>query len=342
MTAAISTPIPTNIITGFLGSGKTTLIQHLLAQKPQQERWAVLVNEFGEIGIDGQLLSGDQATQEVFIREVPGGCMCCTSGLPMQIALNQLITKARPHRLLIEPTGLGHPKEVLAELSAAHNKEYLDLKTVITLIDARKLVQPKYHQHKIYAEQLEVADLIVANKMDLYQQDDIETMNGMLEKLNLADRPIEMTTNGELSGEWLEQPAGSHSGLPHLHSHGHSSGETVPQWQTDLARQGFASTSNTKGDFYTEGWIFNSDYIFDFDSIYDFLNVVSAERIKGVFITDKGIYGFNKVDDVLSCAELDESDDSRVEFIFASGDNAQQQPEDIHAVLMNSVRTRIA
>ena len=108
--------VPTNVITGFLGVGKTTAIQHLLASKPAHERWAVLVNEFGEVGVDGALFGPEQGG-EVFVREVPGGCMCCAAGLPMQVALNQLLAKARPHRLLIEPTGLGHPREVLETLS---------------------------------------------------------------------------------------------------------------------------------------------------------------------------------------------------------------------------------
>ncbi len=99
--------VPTNIITGFLGVGKTSAILNLMANKPENERWAVLVNEFGEIGVDGSLVQGQQSEeQQVFIREVPGGCMCCAAGLPMQIALNQLLNEAKPDRLLIEPTGL--------------------------------------------------------------------------------------------------------------------------------------------------------------------------------------------------------------------------------------------
>ena len=86
--------VPTNVITGFLGVGKTTAILHLLANKPADERWAVLVNEFGEIGVDGALM--EQQDEGVFISEVPGGCMCCTSGLPMQIALNMLLTRSNP------------------------------------------------------------------------------------------------------------------------------------------------------------------------------------------------------------------------------------------------------
>lgn len=71
-----------NLITGFLGSGKTTTLLHLLAQKPQGEKWAVLVNEFGEVGIDGALLAESGAV----LKEIPGGCMCCVNGLPMQVA----------------------------------------------------------------------------------------------------------------------------------------------------------------------------------------------------------------------------------------------------------------
>lgn len=342
----ISSPIPTNIITGFLGSGKTTLIQHLLSQKPEDERWAILVNEFGEIGIDGQLLEkAPENNQEIYIREVPGGCMCCTSGLPMQIALNQLITKANPHRLIIEPTGLGHPKEVLAELKAEHNSPYIDLKTVVTLIDARKLVQPKYHSHKIYSEQMEVADLIVANKSDLYEENDIALMGQQLQSLGLDKKPIQLTSMGQLDIELLENPAGNFADLPHFHAHSHSHHHHEEEhnhghhhdhehehehehehnhqsltWQEQLEQKGFANVKlaaeKSKDGFYTEGWIFNREHVFDFDKIYDFLKEVSAERVKGVFITNQGIFGFNKVDDVLSYSELDESSDTRVEFIF--------------------------
>ncbi len=69
-----------NLITGFLGSGKTTTIRHLLTQKPEDEVWAVLVNEFGEIGIDGALLSDSGAV----LKEIPGGCMCCVNGSCIQ------------------------------------------------------------------------------------------------------------------------------------------------------------------------------------------------------------------------------------------------------------------
>lgn len=165
--------VPTNIITGFLGVGKTSAIMHLLTHKPSHERWAVLVNEFGEVGIDGSLLQGQKKQQDqVFIREVPGGCMCCAAGLPMQIALNQLLSEARPDRLLIEPTGLGHPKEVLQVLSTEYYRQILALQKNITLVDARKLSDPKYTEHETFNQQITIADTVVGNKRDLYQDED--------------------------------------------------------------------------------------------------------------------------------------------------------------------------
>ena len=98
--------------------------------------WAILVNEFGEVGIDGGLLETNHA-EEVYIREVPGGCMCCTAGLPMLMAMNMLLARARPHRLIIEPTGLGHPSEVMNVLSSEHYRDLLDLHATVTLVDAR-------------------------------------------------------------------------------------------------------------------------------------------------------------------------------------------------------------
>jgi G3E family GTPase len=84
------TSISTHIITGFLGTGKTTTILNLLKSKPDSENWAVLVNEFGDIGVDGGIMLDQQhKTGDIFIREVPGGCMCCAAGVPMKIALNQ-------------------------------------------------------------------------------------------------------------------------------------------------------------------------------------------------------------------------------------------------------------
>ena len=108
--------IPTHLIAGPLGAGKTSLIRHLLAHKPAHERWAVLINEFGQIGLDQALLTGSY--DGVSLSEIPGGCLCCVAGAPFQVGLARLLRQARPDRLLIEPSGLGHPAELLRQLVA--------------------------------------------------------------------------------------------------------------------------------------------------------------------------------------------------------------------------------
>ena len=141
--------IPTNLITGFLGSGKTTAILNLLRSRPADSHWAVLVNEFGDVGIDGALLEKENLNDGIFIKEVPGGCLCCAAGLPLQIALNLLIQKAKPERILIEPTGVGHPKKVLDVLTGEFYKTVLDLKATICLVEAHKLSEKKYLENEI-------------------------------------------------------------------------------------------------------------------------------------------------------------------------------------------------
>ena len=196
--------VPTNIITGFLGVGKTSTILHLLSNKPSNERWAVLVNEFGEIGIDGALFEGQYSEREgVFTREVPGGCMCCTAGLPMRVALTQLIRQAKPDRLLIEPTGLGHPQEVLNTLNEQAFKDVLSIQKTITLVDARQLSDERYAEHDVFQQQINIADVIVANKQDLYAESDKKALKAYLQKQSMKNTPLVFTEQGVIKASLL-------------------------------------------------------------------------------------------------------------------------------------------
>lgn len=317
--------IPTNVITGFLGVGKSTAILQLLKQKPDNERWAILVNEFGEVGIDGSLIRGSESEAAgVFIREVPGGCMCCAAGLPMQIALNRLLTQARPHRLLIEPTGLGHPQEVLAVLSAEHYRTVLDLRATITLVDARKVASPRYTEHATFNQQLAIADVIVANKADQYQMDDFPALLDFLElrfgeqQLGLNSKSVFQVSHGELALEWLAAPASEHRRDSHHHHHGEhgdqqNSVEDLPP--VAIPEAGFVCIDNQGEGFVSRGWVFSPDWVFDARRLYNLLVEVDAERIKGLFITEDGIKAFNKADGVVTEYELDDCLDSRIECI---------------------------
>lgn len=322
--------VPTTIITGFLGAGKTTAILSLLAQKPAHERWAILVNEFGEIGIDGSLLQGKlNKANGVFVREVPGGCMCCTAGLSMQIALNQLLAEAKPHRLLIEPTGLGHPKEVLQVLRAEHYQPVLSLQRTITLVDARKLQDSKYTEHDTFNQQIQIADTIVGNKQDLYSSDDVAALTAYVHTHTRENTELIFTEQGMLSLSHLDKavvPADAndialchtqeHSHKhqhEHEHEHEHHHPPTMPSSTDNIVR-----AQNHGEGFESAGWCFAAELIFSRSALVSLFSQLNAERMKAVFITDVGIIGFNLTADGYTEQLLDDCEDSRIELIARS------------------------
>jgi G3E family GTPase len=308
--------ISTNIITGFLGAGKSTTILDLISNKPRQENWAILVNEFGEVGIDGGLLAA-RDSKEVFIREVPGGCMCCTAGLPMFIAMNMLLARARPQRLIIEPTGLGHPTEVMNVLASEQYRDVLDIHTTVTLVDARKIADERYSSHATFNEQLEIGDLIVANKSDLYGPSDFENLYSYLAQRNwLEDRKLVKAVDGKLESEWLK-PEG-HSWRRTKKQPISGSIEQVGEVaQNEFPPGGYIRLSNQGEGFTSHGWIFRPEFVFDEKAVAELLNNTNVERIKALLLTDSGAFGYNFAGDSTDRVQLNSLDDSRIEVIAA-------------------------
>ena len=310
--------IATNIITGFLGAGKSSAILKLLGQKPKSERWAILVNEFGEVGIDGGLLSKTDEG-DVFIREVRGGCMCCAAGVPMQIALNMLLARAKPDRLIIEPSGLGHPFEVMSVLSGEHYRELLNIRSTLTLVDARKISNNRYTGHSTFNEQLEVADLIVASKTDLYDAHDIQELrtylysNALLSKREL----VEMPRNGLALG-WLQQEARSWS-MKAKPMGSELIDNEIQTTETPFPPEGFIRFSNHGDGFEAHGWIFESAFVFDRQAVIELLQSTGAERVKALLHTKESALAFNFAGDDVSELSLSILEDSRIEVIASAG-----------------------
>ncbi|MFN3355828.1 MAG: CobW family GTP-binding protein [Pseudomonas sp.] len=166
--------IPTHVIAGPLGAGKTSLIKHLLAQRPDNERWAVLINEFGQIGLDAALLTQDD--DGIALGEVAGGCLCCVNGAPFQVGLGRLLRKATPDRLFIEPSGLGHPAQLLKQLREAPWQTVLAVQPCVLVLDAQALAAGK-PLPPAQQQALASAGLLVLNKdeaLDTAQRQAIE------------------------------------------------------------------------------------------------------------------------------------------------------------------------
>ncbi|GAA0817208.1 GTP-binding protein [Colwellia asteriadis] len=346
--------IPTNLITGFLGVGKTTAIVQLLANKPEHENWAVLVNEFGEVGIDAELLTNNsdknnKANNEkngVFIRQVPGGCMCCASGVPMQVALNQLIAKAKPDRLLIEPTGLGHPKEVVEVLTSGKYKDLISLQSILCLIDARNLSDVRYTSHPSFVQQLNIADIIIGTKSELYSEQDRENLTSFIALSKLNDKPLNLICHGQIAlGDLQKVTVKDAAGGKHqqyllnntkrafsplsnvtigvnineesyIDKTTDVSANTEKKIQQQIKLHGFIELTNQGEGFFSKGWIFSNRYIFNHQKFFLFLSTLAVNRIKGMVLTEQGSYSFNKADKELNCNHIASIADSRIELIY--------------------------
>lgn len=281
--------IQVNLITGFLGSGKTTTLLHLLAQKPEGENWAILVNEFGEIGIDGALLAESGAV----LKEIPGGCMCCVNGLPMQVGLNMLLRQHQLDRLLIEPTGLGHPKQIIDMLSAEVYQPWLTLQASLTLLDARQLNDARVCANENFRDQLAVADIVIANKQDRWQQQDRQAL-AQWQAEQLGDRQLVCTEYGRIDPALLAQPRRNLRALPQSEAHQHAqrnSGLAALRLERNARwRRAF----NQGQGYYACGWAFDSDTLFDTIGILEWARLAPVSRVKGVVRIAEGAVSINR------------------------------------------------
>lgn len=297
------TNIPTNLIVGFLGVGKTTAILDLLKQKPKNENWAVLVNEFGKVGIDGAIYTAAGVT----VKEVAGGCLCCAVGLPFQVSVNRLLKEVRPDRLLIEPTGLGHPKKVLEMLATGSFKDVLQLKASICLVDPEKLKDSRYSTHETFIDQIALSDVLVANKMDLADQEAIKLFHQWANKSRPEKALIAQTMQGQLDVTWLDMPR--HPKRQAEFPNAHNVSTYYPINNTDY------QLSNKADAYQSFGHIFPEKSCFDYKQLNDFLSQLKVERIKGILNTNKGWFIINGTDNKIKYVPTPSSTNSRIEII---------------------------
>lgn len=302
----------TNLITGFLGSGKTTSILHLLAHKPADEKWAVLVNEFGEVGIDGALLADSGA----LLKEIPGGCMCCVNGLPMQVGLNTLLRQAKPDRLLIEPTGLGHPKQILDILTAPVYEPWIELRATLCVLDARQLLDEKAVNNENFRDQLASADIIVANKSDRATPESQSAFSSWWAKFG-GERQFVETTQGEIDGSLLDVPRRNLAPLAAsaAHSHSHASGKGLAALSLPEHQRWRRSINSGQGH-QACGWIFDADTVFDTIGILEWARLAPVSRVKGVLRIAEGLVRINRQgEDLRIETQSVAPPDSRIELI---------------------------
>jgi G3E family GTPase len=217
--------VAVDILTGFLGSGKTTLLRHVLDHGLRGKPVAVIMNEIGDVGIDGRVVTGLSAVEKMV--ELSSGCICCTiDDYRFDLAVQEIIETTRPHLIIIESTGLADPEPVVDRVKGAG----LGLDAIITVVDA--LDGPRHlRETQIARQQIEAADFLVLNKLDLVDGAATDQLDRRLAKLNPRAERFR-TVRGALDSEVLfatgvaafreraQRPDASHD---HLHADGFDS-----------------------------------------------------------------------------------------------------------------------
>lgn len=311
--------IPTHVIAGPLGAGKTSLIKHLLAQRPGNERWAVLINEFGQIGLDAALLTQDD--DGIALGEVAGGCLCCVNGAPFQVGLGRLLRKAKPDRLFIEPSGLGHPAQLLKQLREAPWQSVLAVQPCVLVLDAQALAAGK-PLPPAQQEALASAGLLVLNKDEALNASQRQAIEDQL-----PDLPVYWTRQAQLP---LER-------LPGVNAQAGAAVDNfdVPKGLAQMPAIWSDPTlpiclSQAQEGGWSIGWRWHPGQQFDPTRLHRWLASLAWRRAKLVIHSVDGWVSANAVDNSpLDWQASEWRRDSRIELIF----NAPQDVAALQAAL---------
>ena len=286
-----------HLISGFLGTGKTTALKSLMAQKNSDEKWVIIVNEFGEIGIDGAVLSDSGMP----VAEIAGGCLCCVAGPQMSNTVAKMLRDVAPDRLMIEASGLAHAASVIDELKTPPLDQSLEIGAVFTVVDPRQFVSPDYAQQALYKDQIGVCDVLVASKTDLCSPEVLAEFREKAAKLFPPKALVAEVDNAQMNIEWLDIPVVEKSRYRL---------KTLPD--------------NTMG-FQSQGFTFAAGQDFDGERLTNFFNDLpkmteGLVRAKGVFQVLGTWVWLNWVDGQWGASQVSWRRDSRFELIAKSFD----------------------
>jgi cobalamin biosynthesis protein CobW len=218
--------IAATIVTGFLGAGKTTLIRHLL-QNADGRRIALIVNEFGDVGVDRNLLTdcGDDACGEDDIIELANGCICCTVADDFIPTMRVLLARdPAPDHIVIETSGLALPQPLVRAFNWPEVRARVTVDGVVTVLDARAVADGRFaadegalqaqreadesldHDsplHELFEDQLACADLVVLNKADLVSEEELAAVEALVAHEKRAAATVVRATSGRLPPQVL-------------------------------------------------------------------------------------------------------------------------------------------
>ena len=184
-----------DIISGFLGAGKTTLIKKLLSEALKGQQTVLIENEFGEIGIDGGFLK----EAGIEIREMNSGCICCTLVGDFETSLKEVMSQYHPDRIIIEPSGVGKLSDVVRAVSVLNEDSEAQFNSAAVVVDASKAKMYMKNFGEFYNDQIATAGTIVLSRTGSMKQDRIEKAISLIREINQTAQII-TTPWDQLSG----------------------------------------------------------------------------------------------------------------------------------------------
>ncbi len=242
--------IPATVVTGFLGAGKTTLIRHML-QNANGKRIALIINEFGDLGVDGDILKGcgDETCTEDDITELSNGCICCTVADDFVPTMEKLLARdVKPDHIVIETSGLALPQPLVRAFNWPEISTQVTVDGVVTVVDGKAVTEGRFAHNvaavdaqrkldenldhetplsELFEDQVACADMIVVNKSDLLSEDESAALVTTLKNDSRASVQVVKTSMGKLPVDvLLGQGVGSEGDLDarhevHHHHHDH-------------------------------------------------------------------------------------------------------------------------
>lgn len=311
--------IQVNLILGSLGAGKTTLLRHFLSQKPADENWMLLINEFGSLGIDGAILESSGQTE---VELVPGGCICCTAQGELRETLTQISQRTDLHRLLIEPTGLGEP-DVLVDLFVSLDlKQHFEVNSLFSVFDLTQIELEELKRLSIMKSLLNMADVLIFNKTDLVSQHKINEIKTFCEALYPPKEQVHFTQQAAISINLLNHPHFQ----PMLFFPQTDSTPTTAHCAVSLSmpttEQPFLleRKTNQGHQTLTFGWLFSPEAVFDWPKLQSLFNDLAQQptvkRAKGVFCVGKPWMLFQMAAQQTSREFIAYRKDSRIELLI--------------------------
>lgn len=335
-----SNAIPVNIITGALGAGKTTAIARLLADKPPDEAWLVILNEFTDTGIDTLTLAA-AARGAYDVRTIPGGCLCCTGEEDFRRQLSGVLASSPdqwPARILIEPSGIGHPGAIVEELRIFERSGALRLMSTIALLDATAHTDWSTLD-AMTQSQVDAADVVILSKADRVDAAARERFAAWAQSLFPAKRWIDCSELGALPKAALAPPPTEFSfAMParpashqharlleqHATAHVHEHAPQVVTRQVQLGSINAQAKAQTLLGREACGWMIPNSVLFDLEQLRTLLsnevNWHGVDRFKAIVRTGVDTWHLlQRWRGGSSMVECNWRQDSRIEVQLAEG-----------------------